>query len=98
MASQWGKPPMKDVGLVAHKPSRFDTPEHMCSVSAEQVNSSLPTTPDLPSVLAAIKPIYAPYESTMLDLRLKIFTLLDNHVPDMEVLMNLKRIVEYSFR
>lgn len=34
----------------------------------------------------------------MLDLRLKIFTLLDNHVPDMEVLMNLKRIVEYSFR
>jgi hypothetical protein len=70
----------------------------MCSVSAEQVNSSLPTTPDLPSVLAAIKPIYAPYESTMLDLRLKIFTLLDNHVPDMEVLMNLKRIVEYSFR
>jgi hypothetical protein len=73
-------------GLVERKSSMWDWEGGGC----EQA--------ELPKVLAVSKPTMAPYEETMLLLRFKIYDLITEHVPDRELSLNLKKLVEYNFR
>jgi hypothetical protein len=48
--------------------------------------------------IVAVKPTFDMYEEAMLILRLKIYDLITEHVPDREQSLLLKKVVEYTFR